>query len=134
MGDILTTRNATAPSTRWPGTTWRAITTMLLGASDKHPVGSTGGAESVTSGGTAINREQLPDTVLLNYTNDNGGDISVRGVLSQYNNIPDGQSGFSFNQNAKARGLTTEDARQPHTHTVATMPPYTAVYIWERTA
>lgn len=48
VGDILTTMNTTAPSERWPGTSWTQITDcMLRAADDEHPAGSTGGAWEV---------------------------------------------------------------------------------------
>ena len=49
VGDILTTMNTTAPSERWPGTSWTQITDcMLRAADDDHPAGSAGGAWEVT--------------------------------------------------------------------------------------
>lgn len=49
VGDILTTMNTTAPSERWPGTSWTQITDcMLRAADDEHPAGSAGGAWEVT--------------------------------------------------------------------------------------
>lgn len=134
VGDILTTRNAANPSTRWPGTTWKTIETFLLGASTKHPAGSTGGAESVTSGGTAITTEHLPFEAVIECRNLTGAAANPYGQAA-----PDRYSVaarsyvWSKMDNLQKVGLIDQYG-QPHTHTVETMPPYTAVYIWERTA
>lgn len=117
VGDILHTTNATPPSTRWPGTTWQAITTMLLGASSAHRAGETGGAEKVY-----ISMDNLPQ-----YT------IVLQGVQQTEEwccGVWGGQGGLSSGSYvAKYAGESIYGG----SNAISTMPPYTSVYIWRRT-
>lgn len=163
VGDILQTRNAAHPSTRWPGTIWEAITSMLLGASDAHPAGSTGGAESAsytpsgTIGGTALTTNQIPahshverwpssfasyaSSTLYNVRNvaDTTNKTTTAGVRSD-DGYATADGGMSSSSSYGAVTTGSAGGGQSHTHgftgtsaEISTMPPYTAVYIWERT-
>lgn len=162
VGDILTTKNAKLPSERWPGTSWKAIETMLLGANKAHPVGSTGGAESMSYtpsgsvGGTALTINQMPT-----HTHDErwpAGYISyststlrkIMDVSKSTNKTTtyriaadsaDVTTSGSANTNYNAVTTDNTGGGATHTHsftgtakTISIMPPYTAVYIWERIA
>lgn len=114
VGDILETKNSTNPSQRWPGTEWTAIETFLLGASETHAVNSTGGEETHR---LAVS-EMPAHTHFVNiYSQDSG---STSGGFVNYKNTV---SGSQYMAN-------TTGGSQPHNN----MPPYTTVYIWERTA
>lgn len=113
VGDILHTANAASPSDRWPGTEWAAITTFLLGASAAHKAGTTGGEETHT-----LTVDEMPkhEHKSKGYTNgpELGGDyhhLIANGQSTEYGVLPAGGG-------------------QPHNN----MPPYTTVYIWQRTA
>lgn len=124
IGDILQTKNATPPAERWPGTEWAAIDTFLLGASAAHEMGETGGSEKVALTIAQMPRHQhhsLFDKTgnTFTTTEDNTGmprAIETTGTHPQTGSIV--AMGESTGENA------------PHNN----MPPYTAVYIWERTA
>lgn len=126
VGDILTTLNATAPSTRWPGTAWRAIETMLLGASSKHQAGSIGGEERVT-----LTTSEMPSHgghVLGEMQGTAIGAYLPLAAMSNY-----GQTGRGWDNRRNGEIVPASEGfggNQAHNN----MPPYTAVYIWERTA
>lgn len=121
VGDILQTKNATHPSTRWPGTTWKAITTMLLGASAAHPAGSTGGEETHT-----LTVDEMPR--------------HGHAIATTYNSFPQKWGSWAFYSQAEQMGEEGGERNPWYTTNVGgslahnNMPPYTAVYIWERTS
>lgn len=114
IGDILQTKNATPPAERWPGTEWAAIETFLLGASAAHEMGETGGEEKHT-----LTVDEMPMHRHMIYMNDEG-----TGILNWGPNNATQQSGMASNWTAYMGNSKSHN----------NMPPYTAVYIWERTA
>lgn len=142
VGDILQTANAANPSTRWPGTEWAAITTFLLGASAAHPAGETGGAEKHTLSENEMpthNHSMQPDHYLVSWGTGAAqfGTIVSSTTWGQAQAYTESQWGGygadASNQFAADQGqtLTTDTGGgQPHNN----MPPYTSVYIWQRTA
>lgn len=142
VGDILHTTNATNPSTRWPGTEWAAITTFLLGASEEHPVGTTGGEEThtLTASEMPTHSHAMPGNRFLvcwgALATQFGAIVSSTtwGQATAYTKsewVADGadvRNQFAADQST----LYTTDTGggQPHNN----MPPYTSVYIWQRTA
>lgn len=116
VGDILHTANAASPSDRWPGTEWAAITTFLLGASAAHPAGTTGGEETHT-----LTVEEMPQHE--HPTGDGDGYWRYGGEIG---NLQSG-SGIWARRGSK---VEPQGGSQPHNN----MPPYTSVYIWQRTA
>lgn len=114
VGDILETKNSTNPSQRWPGTTWSAIETFLLGASAEHAVGSTGGEETVV-----LTLPQIPA---------HRHSVNIYSVSS--GNISGGFVNYSTTVSGDQYVTNLVGESQPHEN----MPPYTTVYIWERTA
>ena len=118
------------------GTTWVQIQgRMLIGASSSYKNGTTGGAASVsykpagTVGGHTLTLSEIPShshTFPISYAGNTGSN-----------------NGFLRNTTAGTGTQTTSSAGGggSHSHgftgtsaTIATMPPYRAVYIWERTA
>lgn len=112
VGDILQTANATNPATRWPGTTWKAITTFLLGASETHPAGQTGGLEQVILWNG--NLPHLNSGVVWD-----PGNGSIAGATAE---------------NSSYRLEWSGGADYPDNVPISIMPPYTSIYIWQRTA
>ncbi len=116
VGDILQTKSETLPSERWPGTEWAAIESFLLGAGTSHAAGSTGGSETHT-----LTAEEIPEIPVTGDIIGTNGAMSGQGdYVIGYKSLPS-----IWNPNLKIAG-----GGQAHNN----MPPYTAVYIWERTA
>ena len=120
IGSVLITTTNTNPGTIIGGT-WTAIEgKFLLAQSNSHPAGETGGAETVT---LAVN--QIPQHT-HNMANWLRGDASSSGSP--------GWTGYALK--AQAHGLSEivntmpTGGGQAHNN----MPPYVAVYVWERTA
>ena len=113
VGDILQTKSAALPSARWPGTEWAAIETFLLGASANHAAGSTGGEEK-----HLLSVAEMPAHQHVVYMGSEGTSVYYGPAhIAQ-------QSQMNYN--------TTGLAGNSQSHN--NMPPYTTVYIWERTA
>lgn len=115
VGDILQTKSAMQPSERWPGTEWTAIETFLLGASIAHTAGSTGGEEIHT-----LTMAEMPQH--RHAINTYAGGVAQNGTAVQRG---EGAGTSSVMIQTEYAGNS-----QPHNN----MPPYTTVYIWERTA
>jgi hypothetical protein len=120
IGTILTTTNSTNPGT-YIGGTWTAIEgKFLLAQSESHPAGTTGGSETVT-----LTVNQIPEHVhnLSNLLKNAGGTDNI------------GWTGYAF-KNSSVHPLedviNTKSAGGGQAHN--NMPPYVAVYVWERTA
>lgn len=126
VGDILQTRNAAHPSTRWPGTTWEAITTMLLGASDAHPAGSTGGEEAHT-----LTMAEMPKHShgIIKIAGDENIDDTEYAAWAIKLRVSAIENTEENPKNGSSGGTSIVGESSSHNN----MPPYTAVYIWERT-
>ena len=107
--------NSANPSTLLGFGTWVAIDKFLLGASSSHTAGSTGGAETVT-----LTVDQIPSH--------NHEFHSYRKVSRQSQDI----EVVSWEADIGDRGVYTEATGGDQAHD--NMPPYIAVYIWQRTA
>lgn len=108
VGDVLTTRNETHPSKRWPGTEWVPIEgRFILGASTEHQLGSAGGEERVS-----LTITQMPRSV---WTTD----------------IQNTDTGTYF---SKGTTYSIGAGNTTHGQSHNNMPPYVAMNIWERTA
>ena len=125
IGDVLQTINATSPAIRWPGTTWAAITagTFLVAAGTGYAAGSTGGEakHALTAGENASHRHdeiyRNNETTPLTYINSSATEGTALALL--------GYNVGSFK-------LTTSYSGSGTAHN--NLPPYRAVYMWERTA
>ena len=151
--------NSTNPGTLFGGEWTQIQNTFLLAAGSSYTAGNTGGAASVTSGGTALTTDQIPA-----HTH---GQASLTGrfdsrPMSNRTAMPhahaagivsggtgdtfsSGSGGFSYaavsaNCNMQRINInaththTSVGGGATHTHTVSTMPPYLVVYMWKRTA
>ena len=132
IGDILQTTNSKNPSERWNGTQWQAIETFLLGASSSHIAGSTGGEEKHT-----LAENELP-VIDGEFATAVVGNHSIYGTTGHAygakldGSTPEGSRKSWLNEEAQTQyGYGYKfGGGQPHNN----MPPYTVVYIWERTA
>ena len=145
VGDVLTTKNEKLPSERWPGTTWTQVKDrVILAAGDTYSVGQTGGAASVTSGGssaantggTALTVSQIAAHAHLIATD--GGSMTYFAPWSMqisYGAITSVGEGIYRDSAATglAGGAEPHTHTMEHTHSVNTMPPYTVYFVWERT-
>lgn len=137
VGIILTLGVGTSPAELYPGTTWARIKDRFLwGASDAHPLGSTGGSATHT-----LTVDEMP-------THTHSASLYEAGVHTHTISILDGSSmnfASSSYQNAYLSGskeVTTSSAGA-HTHTVTLsatgsgkafniMNPYAAKNVWRR--
>ncbi len=123
VGDILTTMNTTAPSERWPGTSWTQITDcMLRAADDEHPAGSNGGAWEVTQ-----TVEQMPKH---DHNVGGAGAAAPNGIQ-----FPAWQCAGSSSSGASGGryyplSIMSSGGGQP----MPIVNKYIACYIWQRTA
>lgn len=103
------------------GTSWVKIEgRFLLGQSSSHAVNTTGGEET-----HKLTVAEMP-------SHNHAGKISARGAyLAFCNDCTGGSTGTaSYNSTGDTFTLTSNGGDQAHNN----MPPYKAVYIWERTA
>lgn len=127
VGSIYLSADATSPAALFGGEWTRIEGRFLLAADSSHAAGSAGGAASVTSGGTAITIDQMPS---------HRHSISPGAI--RWPDPSSGQATIYWNEAAgpyvSGANLTAYvGGGKVHTHTVNTMPPYLAVYVWQRT-
>lgn len=122
IGDILITLNSTSPATRYPGTTWAAIAagTFLVAAGTGYTAGSTGGEATHT-----LTQAELPDVYRFPSGTYYYG-ASLGYPLSQVGLAP--LVGTIYNSAVNAGGKLGDGVAHNN------LPPYLAVYMWERTA
>lgn len=139
VGSIYLSVNSTNPSILFGGTWEQIQDKFLLSAGSTYAAGSTGGAASVTSGGTALTEAQLPVI--------DSGTIAWHGQEhgTHIYNVNGKWYGSKINNQYQTTGATSGaysyanlgfrfGSGQAHSHTVSTMPPYLSVYVWKRTA
>jgi hypothetical protein len=120
VGSVLITTTNTNPGTIIGGTWTEIKGKFLLAQSNSHPAGTTGGSETVT-----LTVNQIPNHVhnLSNLLKNSGGTDNI------------GWTGYAF-KNSSVHPLediiNTKGAGGGQAHN--NMPPYVAVYVWERTA
>lgn len=142
VGSIYTTTAETDPNTLFPDTVWARIDggKFLLNADSTHAARTTGGAENVT-----LTVDQIPG-----HTHDGTTEWAGGTHTHAIPNIAQGGSGSgayaeSWGGGSGGRELSTDTGSDRHLHTFTTnaagggsahsnMPPYLAVYMWERTA
>lgn len=137
VGAVYISASAANPQTLFGGTWTRIQGRFLLAADASHPAGSTGGAEEVT-----LTEEQLPEVNGMIYggvgANGNSGTTGMgvfrltSGVFSTALQCGHGpQSGAAYDDNGAYQQVQMKfGGDQPHDN----MPPYLAVYVWQRTA
>lgn len=133
VGTILMTTTNTNPST-YIGGTWAAINDVfLLAAGIAHPAGETGGAETV-----ALLTTQLP--AHRHYTinmakAESGISPDYQHTVARYDRETTSWEDCHYQLNGNsndANGGRTSSTGSGQAH--ENMPPYLAVYMWERTA
>lgn len=120
VGDVITSSTLDTMEkviARYGGIRWEKIEgRFILGASDDHPVGETGGEET-----HILTPEEMPGHQHEQYvTHGNDGGPAVRNDF-----VSDG-TGMVYSQGVNT-GWSGRD--KPHNN----MPPYKAYYMWERT-
>lgn len=115
VGSIYMSANDVSPQT-FLGGTWQQIQgQFLLAASDDYAAGSTGGAAEV-----ALTVDQIPSHSHSIYSN--------QGI----NSADDADNSYAFGKGYWIQGAGTSAAGGGQAHN--NMPPYLAVYMWQRTA
>jgi Collagen triple helix repeat (20 copies). len=118
VGSIYLSVNSTSPATLFGGGTWERIEDkFLLAAGGTYAAGSTGGEASVSL--TAA--QNGPHTHAAYYA-DSAGSTSFG---YSYTN-----KGEQSNASTDSSGIVLSGSGEPHNN----MPPYLAVYVWQRTA
>ena len=129
VGSIYMSANATSPETLFGGT-WESIGgRFLLGADATYAAGSTGG-----EAGHKLTNNELPKIT---------GSIAMRASETQYNTIISADGVFNTNLESNASSTIALNGsgnlsrlnmsfggNEAHNN----MPPYLAVYMWQRTA
>ena len=124
VGSIYMSTNATSPATLFGGTWERIKDTFLLSAGDTYAAGVTGGEAEHT-----LTVDEMPK-------HQHGYNSYQNGYPSQYTGGDSYKTPVvSFNATYEGSGVTNTQSNytggsQPHNN----MPPYLAVYMWERTA
>lgn len=155
VGSIYMSVNSTNPGTLFGGEWTQIQNTFLLAAGSSYTAGNTGGAASVTSGGTALTTNQIPahthgSKTLTGYAQfrrvGSSGNIfaGTSGIVS---NGGDGSASYNYLSGGTGSSVSSQQLNitathehtsvgggATHTHTVSTMPPYLVVYMWKRTA
>jgi hypothetical protein len=130
VGAIYLSVNSTSPASLFGGTWERIEDTFLLAAGSSYAAGTTGGEASVTLGKT-----QVPN-VIGDITMHSGGTATnisnVSGCFSsQLTNSSQYRNGGTVGATASSIGIVHFDnGGQGKAHN--NMPPYLAVYMWQR--
>ena len=116
VGAVYISVNSTSPASLFGGTWEQLQDRFLLGAGSTYSAGSKGGEAQ-----SKIKNSNLPNTITLRYSSASGGPggggllnsaVYTAGIVSGYAAVGTGQSNESFSN----------------------LPPYLAVYMWQRTA
>ena len=158
IGAIYISTSSTNPGTLFGGNWTQIQDKFLLSAGSSYIAGNTGGAASVTSGGTALTTNQIPAHTHGSYSM--SGWIRFRNMTNKSNIVSGSTNSFlNYYAHDSASGdwssalSYTTVAHKPdrvdfnathehtsvgggaaHTHSVSTMPPYLVVYMWQRTS
>ena len=129
VGSIYMSVNATDPGTLFGGTWARIQDTFLLAAGTTYAAASTGGAATVT-----LTESELPSI---------SGTFNIRATSSGNNMITAASGHFtrtdtsnvtSVTNNSSSRAASTVKFSFGDGDAHENMPPYLAVYVWQRTA
>lgn len=117
VGSIYMSAASTAPATLFGGTWQRIKDTFLLAAGDTYSAGETGGETK-----HKLTTDEMPShkhSYNSEMSGKEGGTLA--GFKTSY--------GTAYN-NTETQGIFDTGGNQPHNN----MPPYLAVYVWQRTA
>ena len=125
VGSVLATTTATNPSTYLGGTwTQYASGKMLMGVSSSYPLGSTGGSASHAHM-TCLGFDRY--SIYARYSNESNEKVPIYGSTVQNDR--------TLTINHTTLGNTSDGLnRTAYTESVTALPPYVAVYFWQRTA
>lgn len=159
VGCYYWSSDSTNPGTLFGGTWTQIKDRFVLAAGDTYTVGDTGGAASVTSGGTTLTTDQIPahthgsksltGFAKFRTTSSGGGRLfaGLSGIVSE--TYTDSSAEYatlavygSGTNNKPSQRLTVNATHEhtsvgggaAHSHTVSTMSPYIVAYCWRRTA
>lgn len=123
VGSIYMSVNSTNPGTLFGGTWQQLKDRFLLGAGDTYAAGSQGGEAS-----HKITTQELPYLGKFSAVSWTSGNGATNGIFSKqfmYRDItaPSGSAAGTAEFTAQGGGMSHNN-----------MPPYTTVYMWERTA
>jgi hypothetical protein len=126
VGAIYISTSSTNPGTLFGGTWARVKDTFLLAAGDTYAAGATGGSATHT-----LTVDELPPHTHALTDNQGGGVMSWPSLPSSVEHAPSNWGTTSSSpqvENMLATGSTGDGAA------MSIMPPYLAVYVWQRTA
>ena len=135
VGAVYISASAANPQALFGGTWTRIQGRFLLAADASHPAGSTGGAEEVT-----LTKEQLPEisgSINAGSGSQETGYGAFRGadgVFTLRSSMANGQPRESIPYSGTAPGYAYVDLSIGGGEAHNNMPPYLAVYVWQRTA
>lgn len=122
VGYIYMSTSNISPQTLFGGTWARIKDTFLLAAGDTYASGDTGGSASHT-----LTESELPEHSHSLTTTNNTGDIANPGVSLK---MPSNYGAT----NSTAGYTLVETSETGEGDAFSTLPPYLAVYVWQRTA
>lgn len=123
VGAIYMSVNSTSPASLFGGTWTRLTDRFLVGAGLTYAAGSTGGAATVT-----LRPSNFPGSSIVMWQNTSGGSLTVSG-FEEKSITKAANAWLTTSVNvANNNGFMQRD--QP----VDNIPPYMAVYMWQRTA
>ena len=121
VGALYITTNNADPATIFPGTTWQQIKdTFLIAAGQTYSAGSTGGAASSTHSHLSSVGQANNNVYLAN----------INGTQS----AGQGKNAYALTQAGSGALPSNITMTNTSSATISTIPPYLAVYVWERTA
>lgn len=134
VGSIYLSVNSLNPGTLFGGT-WTQITDkFLIGASSSYPVNTSGGTtvHSHTTGNCTLNINQIPSHNHEIYRN-----VPYGIPYNDLNGVASGGNGIvKYNESYTPFSIGFTGGNQPHNHggtsLASNIPPYLAVYIWQR--
>lgn len=137
VGSIYMSVNATSPATIFGGTWEQIKDKFLLSAGDMYKAGATGGEATHTLTKSEIPNYtigSIPEAVPDNHDNWRNGGITgdnLGNASSSKKGVANNNEVLTINSGPQwSYKISTDGGGQPHNN----MPPYIAVYIWQRTA
>lgn len=141
IGQIFISADANFdPNDEWGGTWTKLTNKFLIGAGGSYALGAEGGSTSYTPAGTntgtAITVDQMPSH---SHTNLYYGSLTSGQADWGYNFTNGTKHGYRSSANESSGGIGNTGGGKTHTHTftgtaATIIPPYKAVYFWQRTA
>lgn len=137
VGSIYMSVNATSPATMFGGTWVQIKDKFLLSAGDMYKAGTTGGEAAHTLSKSEIPNYiigNIPEAVPTNHDNWRNGGITggnLGNASSSKKGVANNNEMLTITSGSQwSYQISTDGGGQSHNN----MPPYIAVYIWQRTA